>query len=135
MPLRARAFDLSQDMGGSSGTLRHDEYNRAGSINSVNDRVGIERAGSYISRCDPALQPIAFERHDNGTRNCCILRGIAYENVRCTGTSAGRLLFAAAFCHVHPLMCLMLADAPGVYLSFPSIRRCSGRMSSLGHAD
>jgi hypothetical protein len=100
MPLRARAFDFSQHMRGSSGTLRKDEYNRTCSINRVNDCVGVERAGSYISRRDPTFHPFAFERHDSGICNGGILRGVTYKEASCAGTSADRLHFFTAFSHV-----------------------------------
>src|SRR6202035_5256439 len=62
--------------------FRKHQYKDFGVINRPDHLVCVLRPGCYITRRNPALDPVPLEILDDGIGNCSILRGIAHENWR-----------------------------------------------------
>ncbi len=129
-------LNFPQDVLRIGGILGQDEHDRLGRIDGMNDLISIEGAGCYIPRGDPARNPTALERLDDGSGYGSVLRGIADEYVGCAAMSASSPPFAAAFSHADPPnFYVMFADAPRVYQSLRIDRRSPGRVAALKQAD
>jgi hypothetical protein len=71
-------------MGRGDRLLGENQYDDLGFVDRSNDLVCVKSTRDNISGRDPALQPRALERPDNGIGDGGVLRGIAYEYVGVT---------------------------------------------------
>src|ERR1700733_3421221 len=97
-------------MRGSRSVLRQYQYSRFGSIDGMDDLIGIESSRCHISGRNPALDPIAFQGSDDGIGSGFVLRCVAYEYV---GHTTALVLICTAFGHVRcpDHLCGIVADA------------------------
>jgi hypothetical protein len=110
-------LNLLADMGRGDRLFGENQYDHLGFVDCPHDLVGVERTRDNISGRDPALQPRALERPDNGIGDGGVLRGIAYESIGSVGMStrwfrrsrrgAHGLFTAAAFGHLDHTHCLV----------------------------
>ena len=91
---------------------RSGENDGLGSVNGVNDFIGIERTRGNVSRRDTAFNSLA-QSSDDSVRNSAISRRVADEDV---GRADAGLLLATALGHFRcpRHLCGIVADAFGV---------------------
>jgi hypothetical protein len=101
--LRGRALHFPEDVLRIGGILRQDEHDCLGGIDGMNDLIGIERTGCHVPRGDPARNPTALERLDDGSGHSSVLRSIADEYGALRASGGSRPFFYVAFSHLDPL--------------------------------